>query len=194
MTTAGTPLVGNAFTVYSQGRLNLFQDGTGAATSRLYTGAGSTTNRFEVTFELAYTEIVGAASTFPTNQAFFDFDWHSGLACVQHGQRFGYVDRQGREVIACQFEDAFDFIGEHALITEGGRYGLINRQGRVTVPCQFDGGEALDYTGAYWSVQQGELWGVIDPTGRWMLPPRKACRRVSSACCPSTARCRKTSR
>ena len=62
------------------------------------------------------------------------------------------------------------FIGEHALITEGGRYGLINRQGRVTVPCQFDGGEALDYTGAYWSVQQGELWGVIDPTGRWMLP------------------------
>lgn len=73
LTTAGTPLVGNAFTVYSQGRLNLFQDGTGAATSRLYTGAGSTTNRFEVTFELAYTEIVGAANTFPTNQAFFDF-------------------------------------------------------------------------------------------------------------------------
>lgn len=106
----------------------------------------------------------------PRYQAFFDFDWHSGLACVQHDQRFGYVDRQGREVIACQFEDAFDFIGEHALIAEGGRYGLIDRQGRVTVPCQFDGGEALDYTGAYWSVQQGELWGVIDPTGRWMLP------------------------
>ncbi|UUY09653.1 SEL1-like repeat protein [Pseudomonas sp. J452] len=106
----------------------------------------------------------------PHYQAFFDFDWHSGLACVQHDQRFGYVDRQGREVIACQFEDAFDFVGEHALITEGGRYGLIDRQGRVTVPCQFDGGEALDYTGAYWSVQQGELWGAIDPSGRWMLP------------------------
>lgn len=106
----------------------------------------------------------------PHYQAFFDFDWHSGLACVQHDQRFGYVDRQGREVIACQFEDAFDFVGEHALIAEGGRYGLIDRQGRVTVPCQFDGGEALDYTGAYWSVQQGELWGVIDPSGRWMLP------------------------
>lgn len=106
----------------------------------------------------------------PRYQAFFDFDWSSGLACVQHDQRFGYVDRQGREVIACQFEDAFDFIGEHALIAEGGKFGLINRQGRVTVPCQFDGGEALDYTGAYWSVQQGELWGVIDPNGRWMLP------------------------
>ncbi|MDP3872640.1 MAG: PEP-CTERM sorting domain-containing protein [Methyloversatilis sp.] len=73
LTTAGTPLVGNAFTVYSQGRLNLFQDGTGAATSGLWTGAGSTAGKYEVTFELAYTEIVGAASTFPTNQAFFDF-------------------------------------------------------------------------------------------------------------------------
>lgn len=106
----------------------------------------------------------------PRYQAFFDFDWPSGLACVQHDQRFGYVDRQGREVIACQFEDAFDFVGEHALISEAGKFGLIDRQGRVTVPCQFDGAEALDYTGAYWSVQQGELWGVIDPNGRWMLP------------------------
>jgi uncharacterized protein len=105
----------------------------------------------------------------PHYQDFYDFDWHSGLACVQHEQRFGYVDRQGREVIACQFEEAFDFVGEHALIAEGGRYGLIDRRGRVTVPCQFDGGEALDYTGAYWSVQQNELWGVIDSNGRWML-------------------------
>ncbi len=72
-TTAGFPLTGNSFTVYSQGRLNLFQDGTGAATSRLWTGAGSTANKFEVTFELAYTEIVGFATTFPTNSATFDF-------------------------------------------------------------------------------------------------------------------------
>ena len=72
-TTAGSPLTGNAFTVYSQGRLNLFQNGTGAATAGLWTGAGSTAGKYEITFELAYTEIVGVANTFPTNQAFFDF-------------------------------------------------------------------------------------------------------------------------
>lgn len=106
----------------------------------------------------------------PRYQAFFDFDWDSGLACVQLDGRFGYVDRQGREVIACQFEDAYDFTGAHALIAEGGKFGLIDRQGRVTVPCQFDGGEPLDHDGACWSVQQGELWGVIDPVGNWLLP------------------------
>lgn len=72
-TTAGFPLLGNAFTVYSQGRLNLFQNGTGAATAGLWTGAGSTAGKYEITFELAYTEIVGFAQTFPTNQATFDF-------------------------------------------------------------------------------------------------------------------------
>jgi TPR repeat protein len=106
----------------------------------------------------------------PRYQAFYDFEWPNELACVQLGGRCGYVDRQGREVIACQFEEAYDFAGGHALIAEGGKYGLIDLQGRVTVPCQFDGGEPLDHTGAYWSVQQGELWGVIDPAGHWLLP------------------------
>lgn len=71
-TTGGFPLTGNAFTVYSQGRLNLFQNGVGA-TAGLWTGAGGTANKYEITFELAYTEIVGFAQTFPTNQATFDF-------------------------------------------------------------------------------------------------------------------------
>lgn len=106
----------------------------------------------------------------PRYQAFYEFDWDSGLACVQQGGRFGYVDRQGREVIACQFEDAYDFSGAHALIAEGGKFGLIDRQGQVTVPCQFDGGEPLDHDGTCWSVQQGEIWGVIDPAGNWLLP------------------------
>lgn len=106
----------------------------------------------------------------PRYQAFFDFDWHSGLACVQYDERFGYVDRQGREVIACQFDEAGQFTGDHALVAMAGRYGLINNLGQLVVPCQFNDGEALDYTGAYWNVQQGELWGVIDPAGRWMLP------------------------
>jgi TPR repeat protein len=106
----------------------------------------------------------------PRYQAFYDFDWDSGLACVQQGGRFGYVDRQGQEVIACQFEDAYDFSGAHALVAEGGKFGLIDRQGRITVPCQFDGGDPLDHDGTCWSVQQGELWGVIDPTGQWLLP------------------------
>lgn len=108
----------------------------------------------------------------PRYQAFYDFEWPNQLACVQRDGRFGYVDRQGREAIACQFEDAYNFSGAHALIAEGGKFGLIDLQGRVTVPCQFDGGEPLDHDGTCWSVQQGELWGVIDPAGHWLLPPQ----------------------
>ena len=106
----------------------------------------------------------------PRYQAFYEFDESSERACVQLDGRFGYVDRQGREVIACQFEEAYDFAGEHALVAEGGKLGLIDLQGRLTVPCQFAAGEPLDHRGSCWSVQQGELWGAIDPQGNWLLP------------------------
>lgn len=52
---------GNEFTVYSQGRLAALQGGTGAAVADLYNGSGSTAGKYEITFELAYKEIVYTA-------------------------------------------------------------------------------------------------------------------------------------
>ena len=64
---------GNAFTVYSQGRLSAYLGGTGAVGS-LFNGAGATAGKYEITFELAYTEVVVSASSFlGVNTALFDF-------------------------------------------------------------------------------------------------------------------------
>ena len=67
--------VGNAFTVYSQGRVVGLTGGTGA-TSALYTETpfGAIAGKYEITFELAYREVVvGASSILGTNTATFDF-------------------------------------------------------------------------------------------------------------------------
>lgn len=112
----------------------------------------------------------GNIITAPRYQVFNDFDWTSDLACVQRDERFGYVNRQGQEVIACQFAEAGDFVNTHAVIREGQRFGLIDQQGRITLPCQFDAAEALDTSGARWCVLEGNAWGVIDHSGHWLLP------------------------
>jgi hypothetical protein len=64
---------GNKFTVYSQGRLSAFLGGVGAV-GNLYNGSGATANRYEITFELAYQEVVTTAvSVTGANIAVFDF-------------------------------------------------------------------------------------------------------------------------
>ncbi len=65
--------MGYGFNVFSQGRLAVLQGGTGA-TAALYNGSGSTANKYEITFELAYQEVVTTAVSVPgANIAVFDF-------------------------------------------------------------------------------------------------------------------------
>jgi hypothetical protein len=66
--------VGHGFTVYSQGRVVGLTGGSGAV-SGLYTEEpfNATAGRYEITFELAYREVVvGATSVLGQNTAFFD--------------------------------------------------------------------------------------------------------------------------
>ncbi len=66
--------MGYGFNVFSQGRLAVLQGGTGAAVSGLYNGSGSTAGKYEITFELAYQEVVTTAVSVPgANIAVFDF-------------------------------------------------------------------------------------------------------------------------
>lgn len=64
---------GYGFNVFSQGRLAVLQGGTGAVAG-LYNGSGSTAGKYEITFELAYQEVVTTAVAVPgANIAVFDF-------------------------------------------------------------------------------------------------------------------------
>lgn len=65
--------MGYGFNVFSQGRLAVLQGGTGAVSS-LYNGSGSTAGKYEITFELAYQEVVTTAiNVSGANIAVFDF-------------------------------------------------------------------------------------------------------------------------
>ncbi len=103
-------------------------------------------------------------------------DLHEGLASFSRTRSgrvlFGYLDRDGRPVIAPQFESAADFSGGEALVgLAPGRYGMIDRTGRIlrqicqrtVVPA---GREGLF---AFQNKENGP-WGYLDGQGRIALP------------------------
>jgi len=63
--------------------------------------------------------------------------FHEGLAAIRLGDRWGYVDPEGRLTIAPRFEHALAFSEGLARIKIGGRYGYIDQSGRIVVAPRF---------------------------------------------------------
>ncbi|PGH40624.1 MAG: hypothetical protein CRN43_01930, partial [Candidatus Nephrothrix sp. EaCA] len=60
------------------------------------------------------------------------------LAPVQIGNKWGYIDKNGKRVIKPQFEDAWEFQEGLARIQLGGKYGFIDKNGEIVIKPQFD--------------------------------------------------------
>lgn len=64
-------------------------------------------------------------------------NFHEGLAAVQHNGLWGYIDKEGNEVIPCQYESAEDFNNSRAIVSKGGLYGCIDTKGNEVVPFEY---------------------------------------------------------
>lgn len=56
---------------------------------------------------------------------------------VRKGNRWGYLDRKGRQIIPPQFQSAWPFHEGLAAVQMNGRWGYINRSGRVVIGYKF---------------------------------------------------------
>lgn len=99
-------------------------------------------------------------------------DFSEGLATVEKGQLYGYVDEFGKVVIPLRFADAGRFseglarVGrkdEHGTV----RFGYIGHSGRVLIPRQFD--VALEFTEGVACVKLRGLYGFIDKAGAFVI-------------------------
>lgn len=86
-------------------------------------------------------------------------------AVVMAGDRYGYLDLQGRLAIALDWEDAYDFdYGGLAVVGRDGKFGLIDADGRLVVPADCDELDPIGDHGDYAVCRDGR-WGVLDRTG-----------------------------
>jgi len=69
----------------------------------------------------------------PIYQEAFSFVGDEDLAVVKRNSKYGYVDEDGDEEIACQFEEAHPFVNGLARVKISGKYGFIDDDGHFVI-------------------------------------------------------------
>lgn len=97
--------------------------------------------------------------------------FREGLAAVQRNGLWGYIDKDGNEVIPCQYESAEYFNNSRAIVSKGGLYGCIDTKGNEVVP--FEYGWIHHYTD-YFTVNKDYKnihgCGYLDNEGKEIAP------------------------
>ncbi|SJZ78394.1 WG containing repeat-containing protein [Chitinophaga eiseniae] len=93
---------------------------------------------------------------------------------VNGNMRYGYVNRQGRLVIPCQYDDAHNFSCGRAAVRTKGVWSYIDRQGKtafVRMDTPIENAPPLSFHNGRLLVRKGKLYGFVDTSGRWAVPP-----------------------
>lgn len=91
-----------------------------------------------------------------------------GMARVQTGYKWGFVDSAGKLAIAPQFDAVGDFSEGHAAARRDGKWGLIDKQGKWAVEPAME--EIGPLTNGLASAQRDGKAGYIDVSGKWIIP------------------------
>jgi len=109
-------------------------------------------------------------------------EFSEGLAAVRVGEwgteKWGFIDKAGKEVISLQYDYAGDFHDGLAVVMvddgETSRWGFIDKTGKEVVSPQY--GEVGDFRDGLATVRVGDeetgKWGFINGTGKEVVPPR----------------------
>ena len=103
------------------------------------------------------------------------WNFSDGMAIVANmtGMIYGYVDRNGREVIPCKYYEASAFKDGYAYVQdEDGRYGYIDKTGRTVIPFNYE--YAFGYGGGLFTVghagQYDNYYGMVDKNNTEVVP------------------------
>ena len=108
-------------------------------------------------------------------------EFKDGLAVVKGytGRKMGYVDKSGREVLPLTFDDAKDFYEGMTVVCKGDNWYVIDKTGKIlynlkghNVESGFKKGGLLTIVKWYKQGWKQPTYGVIDKTGRVILPPK----------------------
>ncbi len=98
---------------------------------------------------------------------YVDIDFNDGLARFRKGDKFGYIDIDGEEVIPPSLDGAADFHERSALIIKDGRYGFIDTRGSYIHEPQYD--SVGQFSSNFLKVAADGKYGLIHRNGRVLL-------------------------
>lgn len=94
----------------------------------------------------------------------------NGLAFVNSGGKWGYVDKQGKVVVSLVYDEARDFSTSGlAPVKKNGKWGYINELGKEVISPVFQNASVFNKYGLA-TVRKGDSFGLIDTSGTEVLP------------------------
>ena len=92
----------------------------------------------------------------------------NGLCVAFKSNKYGYVDKTGKTVIAAKYDDAFDFKDNgFAKVKLGEKFGLIDKSGRVVTPIEYD--KIYGHVKSMAVVFNNNMYGFIDESGKLVV-------------------------
>ena len=107
-------------------------------------------------------------------------NFSEGLATIRHSRddtlndRFGFIDKTGKVIIAPRFESARPFCEGLALVWINGKGGFIDKTGKIAIEPQFEQlfpfSEGLAVFSHGVELRPGTKYGYIDKSGKIVIP------------------------
>ena len=94
-------------------------------------------------------------------------------ARVKLNGKYGFLDKNGREIIPCNYDwidDEQYLCDDNCRIVLNGKYGFIDKNGKEVIPCNYDFACVFDEGLA--AIKLNGKWGFIDRDGIEVIPHR----------------------
>ena len=94
--------------------------------------------------------------------------FYEGLAAVELNGKWGFIDKEGQEVIPFKFSNYSMFTEGLAGVNLNGKCGFINKEGQEVIPFEFN--DVLPFTEGLAAVELDGKWGYINKKGQEVIP------------------------
>lgn len=95
-------------------------------------------------------------------------DFENGFAAVQNGEKWGFINTEGKEIVPCVYEMVSSFSDGMACVCKNGKWGYVNENGELAVPCIYE--YAKDFSEGLASVRKNGKEGFINKKGEVAIP------------------------
>lgn len=90
------------------------------------------------------------------------------LALVRYGNKQGFINAAGKQVIPAIYDNANSFTEGLASVRKDNQWGFIDKTGAVKIPLEYE--VTMSFTEGMAGAKKDGKWGFIDKTGKVIIP------------------------
>lgn len=97
-------------------------------------------------------------------------DFSEGLAAVCKNNKWGFIDKLGKEVISCKYDEVSDFKFGVSVVKSNDKEGIINIYGEIVAPIKYDWIDSFSFGDSLTRASLNENQGILNKEGKIIIP------------------------